>query len=244
MGRLDDVCRFYDLLERLERRTGGKRLLGDCTGRVEWPRRGVYFFFEPDEHRSHSGAGPRIVRVGTHALKEGSQTTLWNRLSQHKGSGRSGGGNHRGSIFRLLVGNAMKQRDQIEGIPSWGSKSELRKAAIQAGATREALRESELPLELAVSAYIRSMPFLWLNVDDEPGPGSDRGLIERSSIALLSNFEKAQLDPYSENWLGLGCDRERVRMSGLWNNNHVDEDYDPGFLERLVWHVERTFDNK
>ena len=46
---------------------------------------GVYFFHEPGEERLDTGVGPRIVRVGTHALKIGSSTKLWTRLSQHKG---------------------------------------------------------------------------------------------------------------------------------------------------------------
>ena len=32
-------------------------------------------------------------------------------------------------------------------------------------------------------------------------------------------------------WLGHWCDRERVQQSGLWNSNHVDEQYQPDFLE-------------
>lgn len=77
------------------------------------------------------------------------------------------------------------------------------------------------------------MRFLWLAIDDEPGPGSTRGYVERNAIALLSNFGKKPLDPPSEAWLGHHCNRSRVRASGLWNANHVDEDYDPQFLNRL-----------
>jgi hypothetical protein len=84
------------------------------------------------------------------------------------------------------------------------------------------------------------MPFLWLLVEDEAGPESRRGYIERNSIALLSNDNKAPLDPRSPGWLGRHCHRAgvrdaglRVRTSGLWNSNHVDEIYDPAFLEVL-----------
>src|SRR5437764_47154 len=106
MDRRADLIRFYKILAELERRVGGKRRLGECGRGIVWPRRGVYFFFESGEGRSDSG--PRVVRVGTHALKDGSGTTLWTRLSQHRGSMGTGGGNHRGSIFRLLVGAAIK----------------------------------------------------------------------------------------------------------------------------------------
>ena len=80
--RRRDLLRFYELLSRLERNLGGSRLLKDCNGKMKWPRRGFYFFLESGENRSDTGMGPRIVRVGTHALKSGSRTTLWGRLSR------------------------------------------------------------------------------------------------------------------------------------------------------------------
>ena len=77
------------------------------------------------------------------------------------------------------------------------------------------------------------MSFLWVPVDDEPGPESARGYVERNSIALLSNYNKPALDPPSAGWLGHHSDRDRVRKSGLWNQNHVEETYDPSFLDTL-----------
>jgi len=71
MSRLADLARFYSLLDRLEQRVGGNRVLTDLGGFRDWPKRGVYLFFEPSEGRCHSGEGPRVVRVGTHALGEG-----------------------------------------------------------------------------------------------------------------------------------------------------------------------------
>ena len=47
--RLQDVRRFYEILADLERRVGGKRALERATGRMDWPQRGVYFFFEPGD---------------------------------------------------------------------------------------------------------------------------------------------------------------------------------------------------
>ncbi|HTV26287.1 MAG TPA: hypothetical protein VMF32_00720 [Xanthobacteraceae bacterium] len=74
------------------------------------------------------------------------------------------------------------------------------------------------------------MPFLWIAIDDAPGAQSQRGLIERNAIALLSNYERAAFDPASQHWLGLHCNRPRVRASGLWNFRHVNERHDPDFL--------------
>lgn len=50
------------------------RRLSACTGRMNWPRCGVYFFFEDIEKRSDSGDGPRVVRVVTHPLTSSSST--------------------------------------------------------------------------------------------------------------------------------------------------------------------------
>ena len=82
------------------------------------------------------------------------------------------------------------------------------------------------------------MPFLWLNVGDEPGPRSERGTIERNAIALLSGYREPALDPPSDGWLGHSSDQGRVRRSGLWNNKHVDEDYVPSFLDTMERRIE------
>jgi hypothetical protein len=229
--RKGDLIRFYSILNALEKNIGGAKTLADCSGRMKWPARGVYFFRETGEMRSDTGEGPRIVRVGTHALKAGGGTKLWGRLSAHRGQ-NNGGGNHRGSIFRLIVGTAVINRDKRE-CETWGEGNSAGKD----------IRTLEVEMERAVSQIIRDMPFLWLAIDDEPGPDSMRGRIERNSIALLSNFQKPQLDPPSLQWLGHCCDRDRVRASGLWNQNHVDENYDPAFLNELE-HLAGSMDQR
>ncbi len=195
--RLADTMLFYALLDCLEAKVGGRRLLSNRDALKGLPSRGVYFFFEDGETRSGSGSGDRVVRVGTHALRANSKSTLSSRLSQHRS------GNRHSSIFRELVGSALAER-------------------------------SNIPLnETDITEYIGQMPFLWLNVDDPPGPDSSRGLIERNAIALLSGYRRPALDKSSKEWLGHYSDRERVRLSGLWNNNHVDETYDPPFLDEM-----------
>ena len=230
--RLADTRRFYDLLDGLQGRLGGARRLVECAGRMDWPRRGIYFFCEDGETRSGSGDGLRVVRVGTHGIKAGSRSTLWGRLSQHRGPAR-GGGNHRGSIFRLLVGIALARRQDIGLPPSWGVGGDPGAAARRLGVDRADVKSAETDLEARVSRHIGNMPFLWLDVGDEPGPASERGMIERNAIALLSAYREPAPYPPSNNWLGHSSDRERVRRSGLWNNNHVDEDYATSFLDIL-----------
>ena len=84
------------------------------------------------------------------------------------------------------------------------------------------------------------MPFLWLDVDDEPGPLSDRGLIETGSIALLSARSNPRADHPSRVWLGSFADRDTIRESGLWNVNHVDGPLRPDLLDVLDRHIHRA----
>ena len=224
--------RGYALLDQLRIAVGGERSLGNLGNSRNWPRRGVYFFFEPGEQRSDSGQGPRLVRIGTHALSAGAKSTLHQRLRQHAGQ-FNGGGNHRGSIFRLLVGEALLARNECVTCNSWGVKGDAGKAAEALGKTRSDLAALELPVELKVSLYLKAMPFLWLPIEDESGPDSRRGFIERNSIALLSNLDRTPVDPPTGGWLGHRSGREKVRRSGLWNQRHVDESHNPSFLSVL-----------
>lgn len=239
MSRLSDLVRFYTLLDRLKRGLGDTRTLSTVSSFRDWPARGVYFFLEPLEVRQESGDGPRVVRVGTHALTAGSRSTLRQRLIQHRGQ-PSGRGNHRGSIFRLLVGQALVARGGLPRCSSWGVKGDISKASTVLNVSRDTLAADEMPVERAVTNYLGSMPFLWLDVGDEPGPNSLRGVIERNAIALLSDYQRPAIDPPSPGWLGHASNRSLVRGSGLWNQRHVEEAHDPAFLVRLEMAIERT----
>ena len=239
MSRLADVVRFYALLDQLGQRIGGARTLATLDKHRDWPHRGLYLFFELSEVRQASGNGPRIVRVGTHGLRAGSRSTLRQRLGQHRGQA-GGGGNHRGSIFRLLIGQALMARGDVAHCVSWGVKGTARKAAIALNISRDALAAAEAPIEMAVTNYLGTMPFLLLDIDDEPGPDSQRGVIERNAIALLSNHERPAVDPSSPGWLGHFSDRPRVSGSGLWNQRHTEETHDPMFFGVFKKMIERT----
>ena len=225
------VDRFYRILDVLVQAGQGQQLQ-NYSGRSGLPKRGVYFFREPGELRQ-SGSGPRVVRVGTHALNPGATSTLSGRLRTHYGT-KAGLGNHRGSIFRLHVGAAILSRDG-QPVPSWGRGSSKQKDV----KSDPVALSSEAELERVVSAHTASMSLLWVDVNDEPGRSSMRGFIERSSIALLSNrFDP--LDPPSADWLGRFSARSEIRRSGLWNFNHVDEPWEPAFLDVLEELAERT----
>jgi len=221
----NDLDEFYSLLRELAKRVHGWRPLGRCSGRMVWPKLGVYFLTEPGELRTIVPGEQRVVRVGTHALKSGAGSTLWGRLRQHRGT--ANGGNHRGSVFRLHVGVALLEKlDARIDYRNWG---------VGSNATRQ-VRQGERKWEELVSGHLAQMGVLCLPVEDEPGPGSDRGILERNSIALLSHFQQP-FDAPSPYWLGHQSPTACIRESGLWNVKHTLERYDPAFLELLQHYV-------
>ena len=228
--RQGEINQFYKLMDSLYERVGGYRHLSTCTGKLEWPKRGMYFFFETGERRKKKNE-LRVIRVGTHAVIKGSQTSLWDRLRTHRGTKRGkrvGGGNHRGSIFRLHVGTAILKKEQLEKkYKAWGNGS----------SASSDIRNQEHPIEQKVSAYIGNMPFLWVKVDDPPDKKSSRAYLEKNSIALLSNFNRTinnKVDIASPDWLGRHCKHPLVILSGLWNVKHVTESVmDHNFLDVL-----------
>jgi hypothetical protein len=222
VSRQNDTDYFYELMDVLSSCSGGPRHLRDVRSSTGWPRHGVYFFFEPGEVRRNES--PRVVRVGTHALRSNSKTTLWRRLAQHRGyvgGQKPGGGNHRASIFRLHVGAALINRGDLDQMPlsAWLARRPM-----------PDYREAELLVERAVSDYIGRMPLLWVAVPTREDGTSDRSLIEANSIALLSTTAGGlDAGKYAANIA--------VRSSGLWNVNHIADHFAANSLEVLTRYV-------
>jgi hypothetical protein len=222
------AIRFSRLLHRLWLAQSGGRTIRDTNGKQTWPAKGLYFILEPT-HAISGSRMPRIVRVGTHAVSAGSKTSLWDRLSTHRGTG-NGGGSHRSSIFRLHVGRALVKQDPSRAWPATWSKGQSAPAAIRSG---------EEQLERLVSEVIGEMNLLWLNIDDEAGPASERGYLERNAIGLLSRI--GLLNPSTRStWLGRLSPDWRIAASGLWNLNHVFMKPDDDFLDRLEVAIDNT----
>ncbi len=135
-----------------------------------------------------ASAGPTAVRACVSCAW--ARTRSLRRRGRRSGSDfrntrarSSGGGNHRGSIFRLLVGSTLLKTSGA-ACPTWGIKN----------SAPHDVRVLEQPFEQEVSRIIGAMPFLWLGIDDAPGAGSMREYVERNAIALLSNLAKPPLD--------------------------------------------------
>jgi hypothetical protein len=139
------------------------------------------------------------------------------------------------------VGIALAKRLNVPLPESWGVAHSVGEAALKPNVARAAINQAEAGIEAQVSEYIGRMPFLWLDLSDAPGPRSNRGLIERNAIALLSGgYSRPAAGQALDGWLGHYSDRERVRLSGLWNNNHTHETYNPSFLDEMEHRVNST----
>jgi hypothetical protein len=214
----------------------GPYYLGDVNGRLEWPDRGVYFFFSlVSDLRADQPENWRLSRIGTVGVSAGSPNTLWNRLRQHRGNVRgkyAGGGNHRGSIFRLHVGRALiEKHGWHDEYPHWGEQNP--------DAETTTVREQEHELEQRVSEYIRDLPFLWVDVPGKPGPECDRAVIEANTIAMVSRYRRSA-GPSDLNWLGYHSPKSEVYQSGLWNVRHVSDSFDPLVVNQLSEYVSST----
>ncbi len=217
-NRRKAVREFYLFLERLLLLQGQLTLPQTVAGAI--PPKGVYFFFDPAERTAFSDKLPRLVRIGTHAVSIGSKATLRNRLRTHLGT-REGTGNHRGSVFRLHVGQSLIARDgRQREFPNWGVGQSADRATIA----------QEEPLEREVSAYISRLLVLFIPIDDDAGKASMRAVLEHHLIALMTE-ERSYLETASENWLGKWSSRPEIVSSGLWNVRSVGEHTDLKIVE-------------
>ncbi len=186
--------------------TYGLFTLKDAHGRQPWPKQGVYFFFDPSEPIPRPDLPGRIVRIGSHGVAQNTNSTLWGRLKQHQGSQTSGGGNHRGSIFRQYVGIALKG-----GPPSWKDTK----------AKYAEVRQDEHAHERLVSDYIRQLPFTVIGIHGLPGKNSQRAIFEGECISYVSWAAQNGLIKMGKTWLGLQAEKEAIKESGLWNVRDV-----------------------
>lgn len=211
--RIRDLKTFYDWINE-QRQIGNVFPFGSLTAQPV-PKRGVYVFCDPNEP-NFIGTQPRIVRIGTHAVSQGSKATLRGRLRNHLGPANEVG-NHRGSIFRLHVGRAMLEAGpRHENMPSWGAIPD----------PDPKVREAELHHELVVSRYLQKLEVVLIAIDDEPTKDSLRARVEAQLIALCSERMRP-IDCPTPEWLGRRSPIEQIRKSGLWNIRGVGGQYDP-----------------
>ena len=211
INRQINIDKFYELIDQVVEKFPRQTLAK--LGSIQLPEKGVYFFFEKGETRDNNRSN-RIVRVGTHAAIANSKATLYDRLYNHKGSNDLTG-NHRGSVFRKLIGFSLSNKDNLD-FKYWGDKSKK---------SDRNVKNTEKPLEVKVSQYLHSMTFTVLEVPGISAKDNDRALIEENSISLISNYYKTPIDKCSTKWLGLYSNDAKVISSGLWNSDYVDQNF-------------------
>lgn len=216
MCRLDDLKRFYSLMDKLQKKTGRKRKLEHCNSAKDQTDGGVYFFFENGERRKGSGAGDRVVRVGK-------CTSYRRRISRmHKGPPEL----LTGSNFRKWIANALFLRDQANAYGDWPDIAEANLGDM----VHILAPEQQHQLEFAVRAHMYPMRLLFVPIREE----GYRRFIEKNAIGLLSEYRPGKpIDRSSDHWLGHHCRSDKIRHSGLWNHQLVANGYDPEFLDEL-----------
>lgn len=214
--RVRDLTKLYRYIDTA--RENGFTFKFSELSDTKLARRGVYVFLDPHE-KNFLNNGPRIVRIGTHAVSSESKSTLRTRLRSHFGQ-MDGGGNHRGSIYRLHVGRALLESGSLSfHKETWG----------QGQHAPSEIREDELELERQVSAYLSRLEVFIVPIDDEPSKNSLRALVETQLIALCTeNF--AVVDEPSHHWLGRYSPMLPIVKSGLWNLRDVAKKYNPDEL--------------
>lgn len=226
--RLKLINDLYEIFNLFKKQNGRVFKLKELVNSEYVPKKGLYFFFNEDEQRLLYPSQNRIVRIGTHAVSNGAKSTLYQRLKQHKGMNNLDG-NHRSSIFRLHVGNALIQKNNLD-CNTWGQDVKI----------NEEQKKKEGIIEKMVSEYIGEMPILLININDDSSKYSDRSYIEQNTIALLSD-NHLPIDYQYENWLGNYSIHEAVRSSSLWNVDYTkNKKYDENFLEILKIHIDIT----
>lgn len=161
-----------------------------------FPQNGIYIVFE-DGETAHGT--DRIVRVGTHT----GHNNLKARLSEHFYTERKDR-----SVFRKNIGRAFLHKTGDPYLKIWNIDRTVRK-------NRERYRdkidiEKEQKIEQQVSKYIRErISFAVLPVDDK----GKRLELESKIIGAVSLCEACTA---SKHWLGLSSPKEKIRNSGLW----------------------------
>jgi hypothetical protein len=144
---------------------------------------------------------------------------------------RTGAGNHRASVFRLHVGRAIIEREQLQKqYPNWGKGQ---------SASKE-ITKLEAALEFRVSEYIGNLRVLFIPVLDLAGTGSMRATIERQFISMFTE-NICPMEESSPSWLGRFSDKKSIRDTGLWNVRDVGSEYDLKFIPLLDGLLKRNF---
>jgi len=180
------------------------------------PKNGIYIVFEKGEKAHNTD---RIVRIGTHT----GQNNLPVRLKEHFYNE-----NKNRSIFRKNIGRAFIQNDKYLEI--WNKDFIPKKNREQYANKINPKKQADI--EQQVSDYIRkNISFVILPVENE----KQRLALEAKIIGTVSLCKECFP---SKKWLGLSSSKKNIRLSGLWQKQHLFStslnDEEIKILEKLV----------
>ncbi len=169
-----------------------------CKERL--PLNGVYFLFEKGE-RGHGG--PRIVRIGSHT----GVGKLPSRMAEHMTKNKDR------SIFRKNIGRALLNRANDPFLRQWNWDLTKREKRVRYGPLLDTVRQEAVETEV-LRYIVDNFTFAVFCIDDK----SARLDFEKHAIATVAQC--AQCGP-SEAWLGNSSPLDSVRVSGLWQKQHL-----------------------
>ncbi len=172
--------------------------------RKQIPANGIYVLFEKAE-KAHTV--DRIVRVGTHRGKD----QLPSRLNQHFVNE-----NKDRSIFRKNIGRAFlyEDRDPFLEQWEWDLTTRAARAAYGARVDRNKLAETEA----RVTKYIQSNFRFCVGCVETSG---ERHYWESKLISTVAQCKECHA---SQIWLGLSSPNAKIRSSGLWLVNELNNE--------------------
>lgn len=166
------------------------------------PANGVYLLFEKNE-LGHNG--DRIVRIGTHT----GNNNLIKRLNEHFLKE-----NKNRSIFRKNIGRALLNKVNDDYLHTWNIDMTTKKMKDKYNSVID--KDFEENLEGQISSYIReNFTFSIIEVKDK----EERLSLEKRLIKLVSSCNDCAP---SDNWLGNYSPIDKIKLSGLWQTQHVE----------------------
>ena len=165
---------------------------------------GVYVLFEQGE-TGHGGE--RIVRRGSHT----GHAQLAGRLREHFVKE-----NKDRSIFRKNIGRALLNRRADPFLSEW--EVDLTSRESRERHAHQIDRQRLQTIETEVTNYIRShFSFVLIPISDK----DERLYFEKRIISTVSGCPSCSP---SHGWLGLSSPVEKIRDSGLWQVNHLNQE--------------------
>ncbi|WP_342304871.1 hypothetical protein [Methanolobus sp. ZRKC5] len=198
MSTINDECgRLHQLFGELERISYPFDI-----NRI--PNNGIYILFEKGELGHNTD---RIVRVGTH----NGDDRLRIRLRQHFIKE-----NKDDSIFQGHIGRALLNKDNDPFLEQWYIKLKTKKDKAKHSDRIDFAKLAST--EKKVAQYIRdNFSFVVFEVTDK----DKRMELESKLISTLSLCTECKP---SVNWLGNHSPKEKIKLSGLWNEQKLNKD--------------------